>query len=403
MKNDTTGRLRRAFPFRGDRIIWLTVLFFAMISILVVYSSTTALAYRNASTPFNYMVTQFKYYIYGFCIMLICYRIPLGIYRRIAVTAFYATILLLTVPIIMHLADPGHSLRSFTVKGFDIQPSEIAKVTVVLYLGRILEKCSFTKTRDFMLKIVAPIGVLCGLSLIGSASVVVIICTVSFLILVSYGMPRKYLLMAAGLAAVAVLAVFSVNKFTGWFSRLDTVEGRVERFFTGEEKEMTEEEREEYEDKIYQEEQAKKAIQLGRIPRGPGGSIQRDILPNPYDDYAYCIIVEEYGLIGAIGVLMLYIWFFYRCIIIAGSCSRLFSTVTVLGLGLLVLFQAFLHIFVNTGLIPVTGQNLPMISKGGSSLIFMSCAFGIILSVNRTSEVIKDKRQKEPEKEGNND
>ena len=100
---------------------------------------------------------------------------------------------------------------------------------------------------------------------------------------------------------------------------------------------------------------------------------------------------------------MLYIWFFYRCIIIAGSCSRLFSTVTVLGLGLLVLFQAFLHIFVNTGLIPVTGQNLPMISKGGSSLIFMSCAFGIILSVNRTSEVIKDKRQKEPEKEGNND
>ena len=192
----------------------------------------------------------------------------------------------------------------------------------------------------------------------------------------------------------AVSLVFVIHTFTGVFSRIDTFTARVERHFSDEEAGMSAAEQQELEDKQFQERQAREAIQLGGIlGRGPGNSIKRDILPNAYDDYIYSIIVEEYGLIGGAFVIFLYLWFFYRCLRIAASCKKDFSLITVLGLSTLITLQAFLHIFVNTGIIPVTGQTLPMISRGGSSLIIMSSAFGIILSVNRTI-VIKDMKLK---------
>ena len=372
----------RISNLKGDRAIWVIFLFFAMISLAVVYSASSALAYRGDTTPFSIMLRQAGYFLAGFLMVLLCYKIPLRLYRR------GIAIILLAIPVITH------QLRTITIAGISIQPSEIAKIAIVLYLARVIEVSKFDTFKEYALKILLPLGIACLLCLLGSVSATLIICFVSFIILICSKIPKKFVLWTIPIVIGAVSLVFVIHTFTGVFSRIDTFTARVERHFSGDEEEMSAAELQELEDKQFQERQAREAIQLGGIlGRGPGNSIKRDILPNAYDDYIYSIIVEEYGLIGGALVIFLYLWFFYRCLRIAASCRKDFSLITVLGLSTLITLQAFLHIFVNTGIIPVTGQTLPMISRGGSSLIIMSSAFGIILSVNRTI-VIKDMKLK---------
>ena len=361
----------RIGKLKGDRAIWVIFLLFAMISLAVVYSASSALAYRGDTTPFSIMLRQAGYFLAGFLMVLLCYKIPLRLYRRGSYWLMAGSIILLAIPVITH------QLRTITIAGISIQPSEIAKITIVLYLARVIEVSKFDTFKEYALKILLPLGIACLLCLMGSVSATLIICFVSFIILICSKIPKKFVLWTVPIVIGAVSLVFVIHTFTGVFSRIDTFTARVER-----------------EDKQFQERQAREAIQLGGIlGRGPGNSIKRDILPNAYDDYIYSIIVEEYGLIGGAFVIFLYLWFFYRCLRIAASCKKDFSLITVLGLSTLITLQAFLHIFVNTGIIPVTGQTLPMISRGGSSLIIMSSAFGIILSVNRTI-VIKDMKLK---------
>ena len=363
-------------------------LLFAMISLAVVYSASSALAYRGDTTPFSIMLRQAGYFLAGFLMVLLCYKIPLRLYRRGSYWLMAGSIILLAIPVITH------QLRTITIAGISIQPSEIAKITIVLYLARVIEVSKFDTFKEYALKILLPLGIACLLCLMGSVSATLIICFVSFIILICSKIPKKFVLWTVPIVIGAVSLVFVIHTFTGVFSRIDTFTARVERHFSDDEEEMSAAELQELEDKQFQERQAREAIQLGGIlGRGPGNSIKRDILPNAYDDYIYSIIVEEYGLIGGAFVIFLYLWFFYRCLRIAASCRKDFSLITVLGLSTLITLQAFLHIFVNTGIIPVTGQTLPMISRGGSSLIIMSSAFGIILSVNRTI-VIKDMKLK---------
>lgn len=371
--------ITKKLQLKGDRIIWVIIMLFAMISLAVVYSSTSALAYRGNSSPFMFMLRQLFYYVLGFGILLLCYRIPLKLYRRFAYVILILTAILLTVPIAIG------ELRSFNILGISIQPSEIAKIAVVLYLARIIEISRLDTFKEYCIKILLPLAVICLLCFLGSVSVTLIICGISAIILFCSGIKKKFLLWTLLIGIGFGCAVFTVHSFTGIFSRIDTFTARIERFFTNEEEIMSEAELKEHEDKTYQSEQAKEAIQLGGIfGRGPGNSIKRDVLPNAYDDYIYSIIIEEYGLLGGAGVIALYLFFYYRCLKIARACKKKFSTITVLGLSTLILIQAMLHIFVNTGIFPVTGQTLPMISRGGTSLVIMSSAFGIILSVNRT-------------------
>ena len=370
----------RISKLKGDRAVWVIFLFFAMISLAVVYSASSALAYRGDTTPFSIMLRQAGYFLAGFLMVLLCYKIPLRLYRR--------GIILLAIPVITH------QLRTISIAGISIQPSEIAKITIVLYLARVIEVSRFDTFKEYAIKILLPLGIACLLCLLGSVSATLIICFVSFIILICSKIPKKFVLWTIPIVIGAVSLIFVIHTFTGVFSRIDTFTARVERHFSSDEEGMSAAELQELEDKQFQERQAREAIQLGGIlGRGPGNSIKRDILPNAYDDYIYSIIVEEYGLFGGAFVIFLYLWFFYRCLRIAASCRKDFSLITVLGLSTLITLQAFLHIFVNTGIIPVTGQTLPMISRGGSSLIIMSSAFGIILSVNRTI-VIKDMKLK---------
>ena len=383
MSDTGTYNKVRIGRLKGDRVIWVIILLLAMISLAVVYSASSALAYRGSTTPFSIMIHQAMYYVLGFLILLACYRIPLTFYRRLAYVFMGAAIILLAVPVFTD------RLRTIAIGGVSIQPSEIAKIAVVLYLARVIETSRLSTFKEYLLKILLPLGAVCVLCLAGSVSATLIVCFISFIIL----------------AIGAIGVIFTVHELTGAFSRIDTFEARVVRFVSRDDSaEMSAAELQEQRDKTFQEQQAREAIQLGGIlGRGPGNSIKRDILPNAYDDYIYSIIVEEYGLAGGAFVIFLYLWFFYRCLKIASSCRKDFSLIAVLGLSSLITLQALLHIFVNTGIIPVTGQTLPMISRGGSSLVIMSSAFGIILSVNRTVEIqdLRIKAEKEAQTCGN--
>lgn len=388
LANKAENRLKNiARNLKGDKVIWLIIVCFAMISLLVVYSSTSALAYRYDESPFGYMAEQFLFYIIGFSILLICYRINLGWYRKLTYLIFGASIILLLIPL------ATGELRSFRLGPINIQPSEIAKIAVVLFLARVLETSKLDTFKEYVLKILVPLGIILVLCLIGSVSVTLIITAVAGTILLTSNINKKFILYTIPIVIVLLGLMIGVHKATGFFSRFDTFEARIERFMSSDKEEsMTPAEIQEKKDKDFQAQNAIEAIQLGKITgRGPGNSLKRDVLPNAYDDYIYSIIVEEYGLVGGFIVIWLYLWFFVRCIRIAQLCKKDYSTIVVLGLALLIVLQAFLHILVNIGIFPVTGQTLPMISKGGSSLVIMSIAFGIILAVNRTIEISNTK------------
>lgn len=372
----------------GDQIIWLVILLLALISIVAVYSSSSALAYRDGTSTFTYLFKQSFFVFIGFIGLFICYRVPLRIYRM-----FSIALLLVAAGFLSYILFKGMVLnqaaRWIPLGPITFQPSELAKIAVVLYLARILETKKFTTFKEYAIWILAPLGVICLLCLYGSVSATLIVGITAFFILLCAGINKRYIAYTVGIIAVAASLVFLIHITTGAFSRLDTFTARVERFFVKEDvATMTAQELQEYKEKNFQSDQAKEAIQLGGLfGRGPGNSLKKDILPHPYSDFIFALIVEELGLFGGTVLILLYLWFFSRCIAIAKSCTKMYSTVVVLGIGFLITLQAFIHILVNTGIFPVTGQTLPLVSLGGSSYLIMSCAFGIILSVNRTIEV----------------
>lgn len=379
---------KRFRKLHGDQIIWLVILLLALISIVAVYSSSSALAYKNETSTFTYLFKQMGYVSIGFIALLICYRIPLSWYRKGSIL-----LLLFSAGLLLYIVFKGvvlnHAARWIQLGPLSFQPSELAKITVILYLARILETHKFYTFKEYIIWILVPLGAVCILSLIGSVSATLIIGVTAFVILICAGINWKYIAYTVGIVIVALSLVFLVHKAFGTFSRLDTFTARIERFFSPEDVEsMSAEEKQEYKEKNFQSEQAKQAIQLGGLTgRGPGNSLKKDTLPHPYSDFIFALIVEELGLFGGLFLIMLYLWFFSRCITIAKLCTKMYSTVVVLGLGFLITLQAFIHILVNVGIFPVTGQTLPLVSLGGTSLLIMSCAFGIILSVNRTIEI----------------
>lgn len=382
----------------GDKVIWTIVFLLSLISMFLIYSASSSVAHMKGSTNFAYLIKQVQYVLMGFAALYICYRIPLGWYRGLANFILLASIFLLAItPLVGGAVNGAH--RWIQIGGFTFQPAEVAKIAIVLYLARALEICRLDTFKEFLIRIIAPVGITCVLILIGSVSSALFVGLISVIMLIIAGVKWNYIFKAGGIAAGAVLLIVILHLAgVTIFSRLDTALSRLSKFFTKTEivEEMTPEERQKEADKTYQADMAKVAISsVGVFGKGPGKSTQRYFLPHPDSDYIYTIVIEEYGLLGGMGVLMLYLWFLFRCIILIKNCSKTFTALTVAGLGLLITVQAFLHILVNVGYLPVTGHTLPMLSRGGTSLIILSCAFGIILSVSRTIDVTSQKKLKE--------
>ena len=380
----------------GDKVIWIVVFLLSLISIALIYSSSSSLAYKEKTTNFAFLVKQIQFVLMGLVALYICYRVPLGWYRFLAYPALGASIILLALtPII---GEEINGARRWINLGFTtFQPTEMAKIAIVLYLARALEVSKLETFKEFLIKIILPIGVTCILILIGSVSAALFVGMISLLMLIIAGVKWNYIFKAGGIAAAALVLIILLHVAgLQLFSRLDTALSRLIRFGSKTEitEELTPEEKQKEADKTYQADMAKVAISsVGILGKGPGKSTQRYFLPHPYSDYIYTIIIEEYGLAGGTFVLMLYLWFLFRCVILAKNCTKVFSALTVAGLGLLIAVQATLHILVNVGYLPVTGHTLPLLSLGGTSLVILSCAFGIILSVSRTIDVSSQKKK----------
>lgn len=380
----------------GDKVIWTVVFLLSLISIALIYSSSSSLAYKEKTTNFAFLIKQIQFVFMGLVALYICYKIPLGWYRGLANITLLASIVLLALTPVIGVEING-AKRWINLGFTTFQPTEMAKIAIVLYLARALEVSRLETFKEFLIRIVAPVGITCVLILIGSVSAALFVGMISLMMLVIAGVKWNYIFKAGGIAGGALLVIVLLHMAgLTLFTRLDTALSRITKFVSDTEisEELSAEERQKEADKTYQADMAKVAISsVGIIGKGPGKSTQRYFLPHPYSDYIFTIIIEEYGMAGGIGVILLYLWFLFRCIILVKNCTKVFTALTVAGLGLLITVQATLHILVNVGYLPVTGHTLPLLSLGGTSLVILSCAFGIILSVSRTIDVTSQKKK----------
>ncbi len=374
----------------GDKVIWVIFFLLSLISIALIYSASSSLAYMKGSTNFAILMKQIKFVVGGFAAMFICYKIPPRWYRTFALVSLIVAIALLLLTLVAGVKT-NDAQRWLSIGGIQFQPTEIAKIAIVLYLARALEIMTIDSFKSFFIKIILPIGLCCVLILVGSVSAAMYMGLICFIILYIAGIKLSYLLKTIGLALAGGLLLILLHVSFGLFPRMDTAIERIKRFTQDEQtigaENMDKRALQRLADETLQADMAQIAVKEGGLlGKGPGKSTQRYVLPHPYSDYIYSIIVEEYGLWGAFLVMMLYVSLFYRCVLIVKDCRTVFSAITVGGLGAVIMVQAMLHILVNVGIFPVTGHTLPLISLGGTSFIIISCAFGIILSISRTKE-----------------
>lgn len=391
----------KSYLFRSDRLIWMLVMVFAMISILAIFSSSTFRANTMGVRKTELFFDQIKNVALGFACLGAAYMIPVNWYRKFSITIYAITTFLLAFAIFKGESING-AQRTVEIAGIRFQVLEFAKFGLIFYLATALEKWrgKLDTFRDYCLKILLPVAFTCCLVLVNSASTVVLFGILTILILWFMGVNWRYLLATVGIAIAALALLFgSYYAFkglgssiaeSGIYNRVESSAHRIESFiedFKGEAPEpekMTAAQRQEYYDNIRQSENAKIAIsEGGLIGKGIGKGTSRYSLSMAFSDFIFAFIIEESGLLGAIVILLCYGWFLFRSIRISAKCTTPFPQTLVIGISTLITLQAILHIFVNIRLIPITGHTLPLISHGGTAFLAFSASIGVILSISR--------------------
>jgi len=379
--------------FRGDRVIWIVLLLLSLLSLLIVYSSTGALAYRQASgNTLYYLIRQMFFLAAGFGLMLLMVNvIPVKIYSMLANLLLYISIALLLVAVGLKLT--GMSRGSGRTLGLGIitfQPAELAKISLIIFTAKVLGRKQKTKGDLFKAfkRIILFTAIVCGLIFISDFSTSALLFATIMTMMFIGRIPLKYLLLVVAFGIGMVVAIYLVADFVpGSPARVQTIKGRIDRFIHGDPNS---------EKGITQADYAKLAIYEGGIlGKGPGHSDVSNYMAAAYNDFIFAIIVEEYGLIIGAGVIFLYLIFLFRGVLIVRRATRTFPAFLVTGLTLLLVFQAMINIGVSSGTLPVTGQPLPWVSLGGTSMLFTSIAFGCILSVSHQNQVNRE-IQKQP-------
>lgn len=370
--------------FKGDRTIWLIVFILSIFSLLAVYSSTGTLAYKfkSGNTEY-YLIKHLSILVLGLGLMYAAHAIRYTYYSKFSTIALY-----LSLPLLILTLFSGTNLneasRWITLPGMNItfQTSDFAKLALIMFVARMLSKKQdeIKSFKSAFLPIVAPVILVCALILpanFSTAAVLFISC--SFLMFIGR-INMKYILGLAGVAIVLFGLFIVISLAIGKTGRIETWKARVERFTSDDNQDN------------YQTDQAKIAIAGGGLfGRFPGNSKARNYLPHPYSDFIYAIIVEEYGLIGGVLIIFLYIWLFFRVIRFIHHSPMAFGTLLAIGCAFSLVFQAMINMAVAVNLFPVTGQPLPLLSMGGTSIWFTSISIGIVLSVSR--QVEKEKKE----------
>ncbi len=369
---------------KGDRTIWAIIGALALFSFLPVYSASTNLVYvAGKGTTLGYLLKHALLLVLGFGIVYATHKIPYRYFSGLSVLILPVVILLLVYTLTQGtVIDGANASRWIRIPfvGIGFQTSTLASVILMIYVARYLSR---NKEKDILFKesmlyLWVPVGIVLALILPANFSTTAISFAMILILCFLGGYPVKYLAGIVG-AGVLILALFilSARAFPDAMknSRVGTWSSRIENFVSGNEEDN------------YQAEKAKIAIASGEIyGKGPGKSVQKNFLPQSSSDFIYAIIGEEFGLLGALMIIILYLGLLFRLVIIATKTSTIFGTLLVLGVGLPIIFQAMINMAVAVGLFPVTGQPLPLISTGGTS-IWMTCfAIGIVLSVSARDE-----------------
>jgi cell division protein FtsW len=379
---------------KGDRAIWAIVVLLSLASLLVVYSSTNSLAYKlHKGNPHIYLGRQLGFAALGLLIIYISHRVNYKIYSNMARILF-----ILSIPLLIYTLGFGTKLNDanrwikLPVLNFTFQSSDLAKLALFMYLSHLLSKKQDV-IKDFkkgFLPLMFPIFIICILIAPANLSTALLTGGISMLLLFIGRVNFRHLLIVGMMVLVPVIilialarvyydeaagkskelpAVLSVKRVPTWIHR-------AQDFMYAKNEESP-----------YQVQQAKIAVAKGGFfGLGPGNSEQRNFLPHPYSDFIYAIIIEEYGLAGGAFIVFIYLVFLFRSIKIFRKCPYAFGAFLAIALSFTLVIQAMTNMAVNVGLFPVTGVTLPLVSMGGSSIIFTSLAIGIILSVARHVE-----------------
>ena len=393
---------QRTRLFTGDRVLWIIIAALAVISILVVYSSTAKMAYdaSAARTTSHFLRQQLMILAASLVVMIAVQKINCRIYNYFA-RPFYFLSVLLTLTVYFIGATTNGAARWIPLGPFQFQPSEALKVATVLFLAqqlagrqskidriRIVPSLRFWTWRsspeqrriwrEGTWPILMPVIASCLVIFPAHTSSAVLVFAASWVMMLIGRVRIRELLKLLGLAAAGVVLIVTLN-----LGRSETAEGRFATWIHL----WTQSQRDKPVENLSDTERSMIAIHNGGLlGEGAGQSAMRVEMIHPESDYAYAFFVEEYGLVLAVVLLMLYLWIFFRAIEIFRRCGTAFPGLLVLGLALLITCQALLHIMVTVNLIPETGQTLPLISRGGSSTLFTTIALGMILSVSRQND-----------------
>jgi cell division protein FtsW len=380
--------------FKGDRAIWGLVILFMFYSLLAVYSSSVGVAFMKYGGNTTYFLrSQFLMLIMSIVIIVVVHYLPYRIYFSIAGVLLIGAAILLVLTFVFG-ARVNEATRALVIPGtgFRLQTSDVAKVALVLYLARTLAKYQ-GKLDNFLLVskyLFVPIAIICALIFPENLSTAVMIFGTSMIIMFIGRVPFRFLLSYVGIAVVGIILFALVLTVVTKDNRVKVWIARIEHFVSGKVDE----------DGDYQSNQAFIAISTGGLfGKAPGKSTQRNMLPQSNSDFIFAIIIEEYGLLfGAIPLILAYMILLFRGIAIAKKCETAFPAFLVMGLIVMIVIQAMLNMMVAVGLFPVTGQTLPMVSWGRTSVLVMSFSIGAILSVSRVINA-RIKKEELPEEE----
>ena len=399
--------------FKGDKVIWMVFFFLCIISVIEVYSASAGLTYKGG----HYWAPIVKHtgiLLVGVFAMVVTLNIKCKYFK--IVTPF---LLLIAVVALITVLLAGQSTngaqRWISIVGIQFQPSEIAKGALVLATAQILSalQTEHGADKNAFKYILIVSAFIIPLIMVENLSTAMLLCMVIFMMMIIGRVPGKILGKALGVVTLLILTVFTLvmvvgedhekentnpnhieqvavaeqkkdpSMFGSVFHRFDTWKGRIDRFIAGKETPP-----EEFDlDKDAQIGHANIAIVSSNfIGKGPGNSVERDFLSQAFSDFIYAIIIEEMGLFGGFFVAMLYIILLFRTGRIANRCENNFPAFLAMGLALLLVTQALFNMCVAVGLAPVTGQPLPLVSKGGTSTIINCVYIGAILSVSRSAK-----------------
>ncbi len=369
---------------RTDKVIWFTFMFFAAYSLLTVYSATGTLAFiRYDGEIVHFLKKQFLFLLGGVSLIMAVQFIPFNFYGKLAQIGLYITIPLLLATLVAG-SNINDANRWLVIPGTGVsfQTSDLAKIVLIMYTARMLSKKQDV-IKDFQkgfLPVFIPALIIAMLIFPANFSTALMLMGITVVMMFIGRVSMRHIIGLMGIGIIIIVLALSIGRFfPQLLPRAETWVNRIENFTKDNADDQAEN---------YQVVQSKIAVASGGIAgKGPGNSTQRNFLPHPYSDFIFAIIVEEYGLLlGAIPIIALYIIFLFRGIKIASRSQSKFGALLAIGISFSIAFQAFINMAVAVHLFPVTGQTLPLISMGGTSLLITCIQIGLLLAVSMNND-----------------